>query len=71
MHKHELHIGNMIRQELRLQRRSVVWLAEQLHCNRSNAYKILERKDLDTDLLRRISRALQCDFFLRISESGF
>lgn len=71
MNGHELHIGEMIRQELKLQRRSVAWLAEQLHCNRSNAYKILERKDMDTVLLRRISKALNCDFFLRISQVGF
>ncbi|MBO7255259.1 MAG: XRE family transcriptional regulator [Paludibacteraceae bacterium] len=71
MNGHELHIGEMIRQELKLQRRSVAWLAMQLHCNRSNAYKILERKDVDTDLLRRVSHALNCDFFLRISQVGF
>ena len=62
-----LHIGKMVHDELRAQRRSVSWLAGEIHCNRSNAYKILERSNIDIELLVRISTALNHNFFADIA----
>lgn len=63
----DIHIGKMIEQMLREQRRSVAWLASQLYCDRTNAYKILKRQNIDIQLLMRISKILSHDFFLDIS----
>lgn len=45
------------------QGRSASWLAQQICCERRNVYKIYSRASLDTELLLRISRALNHDFF--------
>lgn len=58
-----IHIGKLIDEELRRQRRSVQWLADSLYLDRSNAYRLLRRPSIDTDLLCRISRLLGRDFF--------
>lgn len=57
-----LHIGNMIRCELDRQGRKMEWFAAMLNCDRSNAYKILKRKNIDLLLLIRISEILDHDF---------
>ena len=49
------HIGQLIRQELRRQERSVAWFARQLSCDRSNIYRIFQKESIDTYLLVRIS----------------
>lgn len=59
----DVHIGNIIKEELLRQGRSVSWLAHVLYCDRSNVYKLFKKKSLDSDLLLRISEALQTDFF--------
>lgn len=61
--KKDVHIGNLILHELNTQRRSASWLAEQLSCDRTNVYKIFKKKDIDTQLLLRVSRILGKDFF--------
>lgn len=61
--KRDVHIGTLILHELTVQRRSASWLAEQLSCDRTNVYKIFKKKDLDTQLLLRISLVLDKDFF--------
>lgn len=58
------HIGQLIRQELRRQERSVAWFARQLSCDRSNIYRIFQKESIDTYLLVRISIILQYNFFL-------
>lgn len=65
-----LHIGNLIREELSRQPKAhtVTWFAEQLNCNRRNIYDIFSRTDIDTNLLRRICKILNHDFFRDISE---
>ena len=57
------HIGQLIRQELRRQERSVAWFARQLSCDRSNIYRIFQKESIDTYLLVRISIILQYNFF--------
>ena len=57
-----LHIGKMIRQELGKQGRKMSWFAVQIHCDRTNAYRILQRKNMDLELLIRISQVLEHNF---------
>ncbi|MDE6488202.1 MAG: XRE family transcriptional regulator [Paramuribaculum sp.] len=59
----EIFIGSVIRAELQRQERTTVWFAKKLGCNRTNAYKIFNRRSIDTDLLLRISRILNRNFF--------
>ncbi|MDE6860095.1 MAG: XRE family transcriptional regulator [Duncaniella sp.] len=56
-------IGKLIRDELKEQHKSVVWLSNELGCNRTNVYKIFNRKSIDAELLLRISKALNRNFF--------
>ncbi len=56
-------IGKLIRDELKEQQKSVVWLSSELGCNRTNVYKIFNRKSIDVELLLRISKALKRNFF--------
>lgn len=59
----------MLERELKAQGRSVSWLAEKLCCSRTNAYKIIKKQNIDIELLLRISKILQHDFFRQISDS--
>ena len=59
-----IHIGSLIEQELRRQDRSVTWFASELHCDRTNVYKVFKKKSIDTRLLVDISVILQHNFFL-------
>lgn len=62
------HIGQVIKQELERQERTVVWLARKLSCDRSNIYRIFQKESIDTNLLVRISVILQYDFFAGFSD---
>ena len=59
----EIFIGKIIEDELRSQERSVVWLSQKLDCNRTNIYKIFNRRSIDAELLLKISNALHRNFF--------
>ena len=39
------------------------WLADKLHCDRTNVYDIFKREGIDTRLLERISMILHRNFF--------
>ncbi len=58
-----IHIGEIIKEELHRQGRSVTWLAGKLYCDRTNVYNIFKRKSIDTETLLRISALLEHDFF--------
>ena len=58
-----MHIGEIIKAELKRQGKTVVWLAEELSYSRTNIYKIFSKSSIDTAVLCRISLALQIDFF--------
>ena len=62
------HIGELIRQELRRQGRSNVWLSEQISCNPRTVSKIFKKQYIDTYQLWQISKALDYDFFKVYSE---
>ena len=59
-----IHIGSLIEQELRRQYRSVTWFASELHCDRTNVYKVFKKKSIDTLLLENICVILRHNFFL-------
>ena len=58
-----IHIGNTIRNEMRKQGRKNTWLAAQLNCDPSNISKIYRRANIDCELLKQISEALNFNFF--------
>ena len=62
------HIGKLIREELRRQGRTNVWLAQQLPCNPRTISKIFHKQYIDTHQLLRISKAMRFDFFKTFSD---
>lgn len=56
-------IGALIRQKLYDDGRTVSWFAAKICCSRANAYKIFEKESIDTNLLLRISKVLDYNFF--------
>ena len=63
-----IHVGSLVKLELREQGYSVTWLARQLHKERSGVYKMLSRKSLDISTLMMVSVVLNHDFFADISK---
>lgn len=63
-----IHLGNMIKRELKAQGRSVSWLARTIQMERSSIYKIFERNSLDVLLLIKISIVMDHDFFVDVSQ---
>ena len=58
-----IHIGHLIREQLRKDQRSASWLAREIHCTRNHVYKIFNKSSLDGDLILKISKAMQFNFF--------
>lgn len=56
-------IGQIIRETMRREGRGPQWLSEQIHCSRINIYNIYKCRSINTELLYRISEALNEDFF--------
>ena len=65
---YDMHIGNLIREKLDEEQKSVVWLARALSYSRTNVYKIFSKASIDTHVLMRISQILHYDFFRLYSE---
>ena len=63
-----MHIGNILRERLKNDGKSVVWLARELGCHRTNIYRIYEKHTVDTGILLRLCRILHYDFFQLYSE---
>lgn len=61
--ENSVHIGSIIRQKLQEQGRSAAWLAKQIPCTRNNVFKIMRKPHISTDLLLRISKILDYNFF--------
>lgn len=61
--KAEIHIGQLIKEEMERQGRKPSWLAKELNYTRDNVYKIFSREYIDTDLLLNISLLLKVNFF--------
>lgn len=62
-------IGQLIKEELTAQERSVLWFARKLCIDRSNVYRLFQKNSIDTSLLTRISLVLNKDFFLMLSDN--
>lgn len=62
-------IGERIKEELKRQGKTSVWLAEQLGCHRTNIYKVYGRSSIDTAMLFHISVLLNVDFFKLYSDA--
>ena len=58
-----IHIGQKIKEELYAQGISVSVVAKKISRSRNVVYKIFERESIDTNLLNKIAKILNCDFF--------
>ena len=58
----DVHIGQLIKSELKRHGRTVSWLAAKIFCEKSNIYKLFRRKSIDLEQLMRISEALNHNF---------
>jgi len=58
----DVHIGNMIQDELWRQGRTVVWFAREIYCEKSNVYKMFKRQSIDLAQLMKISEVLGHNF---------
>ncbi|MDE5683238.1 MAG: XRE family transcriptional regulator [Muribaculaceae bacterium] len=56
-------IGELVKEELMAQERTITWFARKLCIDRSNVYRLFQKNSVDTDLLMRISLVLKKDFF--------
>ena len=64
-----IHIGKLIHKILQQNERSVSWLAKKVYCDPSALCKMLKREDINTNLLLKISKVLNHDFFYYYSNA--
>ena len=65
MKQNKVQVGEIILQKLKEKDRNVAWLARQIDCNDSNLWKTLKNSQyIHFDLIFRISKALDEDFFI-------
>ncbi|MDF2451745.1 MAG: hypothetical protein K0S26_1249 [Bacteroidota bacterium] len=58
-----IHIGKRIKEELYRKNISVSDFAKKINKSRNVIYNIFERVSIDTELLNKIGKTLNCDFF--------
>jgi DNA invertase Pin-like site-specific DNA recombinase len=58
-----VHIGQILKERLKADGKSVVWLARELGCHRTNVYNLFEKYSIDTQQLERISIIMHYNFF--------
>ena len=63
-----LHIGKKIKDRAEQLRFGPTELAEKINTSKQNIYSIFKRLSIDTDILSKISVALEYDFFALYSE---
>lgn len=61
-------IGDLINEEVRRQKMPVTKFAKEINCQRNNVYDIFNRSNMDIDLLKRISKVLDVNFFQKIAD---
>ena len=61
--RNDLHIGHLVQEQLRKDKRSVGWLSREIGCTRNHVYKIFNKASMDSDLLLRISISMNFNFF--------
>ena len=64
----EINIGRLIEEERRHQGMSHTKMARLINTTRSNVNNIEKRHSIDTELLKRISRALKTNFFALLAK---
>ena len=64
----ELHVAQMIRDELADQGRTVVWLAKKLGVGRTNLYYLFSNGSISVELLLRISFHLEHNFLQDVAD---
>lgn len=60
-------IGDLINEEVRRHGMPVTKFAKEINCQRNNVYDIFNRSNMDIDLLKRISKVLDVNFFQKIA----
>ena len=65
---YKIHIGELIKSQVKNKGIKVSWLANQMHCHRNNIYKIYEKQWIDTHILMQLSICLSHDFFMDLSK---
>ena len=65
----QIHIGNLIRDELRHQGHTNQWLADQLSVERCTIQRLFNKPSIDTQQLLRISKILDKDMFVYYSQT--
>jgi len=63
-----VHIGEIIMKEVERQHMSEEVFADRINTSRSNVYNIYKRERFDTDMLRRISKALNKNILLLVAQ---
>ena len=64
-----IYIGKLIAEKLKEKERSIAWLARQVNCCDANLGRVLKNsKHIHSELLLRISIALEEDFFAYYSQ---
>ena len=58
----DIDIGELIKQKLKEQDRSILWLAKKIGADKGNIYRMLRKKSLDSEVLYRISIVMKYDF---------
>ena len=66
-----MHIGKKIKEVMDQRHATVVSVARELGCERTNIYNIFVREDINTRLLQQLSRVLNYDFFSELSQETF
>ena len=56
-------VNKLIKQKIEAEGQTVTWFAQQMHCERTNAYKIFQMPHMSTYQLMRISLILKHNFF--------
>lgn len=69
LRENKIHIGQRIREVLKIKEVTVTDLAIRINTTRTNMHKILGKENIDIALLVRISMALEHDFFKDVSET--
>ena len=65
----DFHIGELIRERAKSLRIGPTELGSKIETSKQNVYGIFKRRSIDTELLAKISKALEYDFFVDISKA--
>lgn len=64
-----IHIGEIIRQQLKERDRSIRWLAKKVNCDQSSLSKKLHDQYMNSDMIERISDVLDVNVFRILADA--